>query len=54
MLITCCYRPLSGVVKQLNSYLEYVFKKTNTGNKLYFVVVDVNQNCLHYNTNLVP
>ena len=34
LLITCCYRPPSGAIKGLNSYLENVFKKANTENVL--------------------
>ena len=52
MLITCCYRPPSGAITGLNSFLENVFKKANTENKLYFVVGDFNLTCLDYNQNL--
>ena len=52
LLITCCYRPPSGTIKGLNSYLENIFKKTNTENKLCFFVGDFNLNCLYYNVNL--
>ena len=52
LLITCCYRPPSGAIKGLNSYLENIFKKANTENKLCFVVGDFNLNCLDYNENL--
>ena len=52
LLITCCYRLPSGAIKGLNSFLENVFKKTNTENKLCFVVGDLNINCLDYNKNL--
>ena len=59
MLITCYYRPPIGAIKGpigaikgLNSYLEIVFKKANTENKLCFVVGDFNLNCLDYNVNL--
>ena len=52
MLITCCYRPTSGAIIELNSFLEYVFKKANTENKPCFVVGDFNLNCLDYNENL--
>ena len=38
--------------KGLNSYLEIVFKKANTENKLCFAVGDFNLNCLDYNENL--
>ena len=52
MLITCCYRPPSGAIKGLNNFLENVFKKANTENKLCFVAGDFNLNCLDYNKNL--
>ena len=41
-IITCCYRPPSGAIKRLNSFLENVFKKANTENKLCFVAGDFN------------
>ena len=34
-IITCCYRPPSGAIKSFNSFLENVFKKANTENKLF-------------------
>ena len=40
--ITSCYRPRSGAIKGLNSFLENVFKKANTENKLCFVAGDFN------------
>ena len=52
MLITCGYRPPSGVIKGLNRFLENVLKKTNTKNKLCFVAEGFNLNCLDYNKNL--
>ena len=52
MLITCCYRPPSGAIKGLNSFLRNIFKKANTENKLCVVVCDFNLNCLDYNENL--
>ena len=52
LLNTCCYRLLSGAIKGLNSFLENIFKKANTENKLCFVVGDFNLNCLDYNENL--
>ena len=51
LLITCYYRPPSGAVKGLNSYLENIFKKANTKNKLCFAVSDFNLNYLDYNEN---
>ena len=52
LLITCCYRPPSGAIKGLNSYLENAFKKTQKENKRCFVVGDFNLNSLDYNKNL--
>ena len=52
LIITLCYRPPSGDIKGLNSFLENVFKKANTENKLCFVAGDFNLNCLDYNKNL--
>ena len=46
------YRPPIGAIKRLKNYLEIVFKKANTENKLCFVVGDFNLNCLDYNENL--
>ena len=46
LLITCCYRPPSGAIIRLNSFLENIFKKANTENKLSFIVGDSNLNCL--------
>ena len=51
LIITCCYRPQYGAIKGLNSFLENVFKKINTENKLCFVAGDFNLNCLYYNKN---
>ena len=51
LLVTCCYRPPSGANKGLNSYLENIFKKANTKNKLCFAVSDFNLNYLDYNEN---
>ena len=52
LLITCCYRPPRGAIKEFNNYLENVFKTANTENKLCFAVGDFNLNCLDYNENL--
>ena len=52
LIITCCYRPPNGDIKGLNNFLENVFKKANTENKLCFVAGDFNLNCLDYNKNL--
>ena len=52
MIITLCYKPPSGAIKGLNNFLENVFKKANTENKLGFVAGDFNLNCLDYNKNL--
>ena len=52
LLITRCYRSPIGAIKRLHSYLEIVFKKANTENKLCFVVGDFNLNCLDYNENV--
>ena len=46
LLTTCYYRWPSGAIKGLDSYLENVFKKTNTEFKLWFVDGDFNLNCL--------
>ena len=51
-IITLCYKPPSGAIKGLNSFLENFFKKVNTKNKLCFVAGDFNLNCLSYNENL--
>ena len=51
-IITLCYRTPSGAIKGLNSFLENVFKKANTENKLCFVAGNFNLNCLDYNKNL--
>ena len=48
MLTTYCYRPPSDAIKGINSYLENVFKKTNT-DKLCLVLGDFDLNCLDYN-----
>ena len=48
-LLNCCCRPPSGPIKELNSYLENIFKKANTDNKTLFVVVDFSLNCLDCN-----
>ena len=51
-IITLCYRTPSGAIKGLNSFLENVFKRANTENKLCFVAGNFNLNCLDYNKNL--
>ena len=48
VIITCYYRPPSGAIKGLNSFLENVFIKANTENKLCFVSGDVKLNRLDY------
>ena len=52
LINTLYYRPSSGVIKGLNSFLENVFKKANAENKLCFVGGEFNLNCLDYNKNL--
>ena len=52
MINTFCYTPPRGAIKGLNSFLENVFKKANTDNKLCFVAGGCNLNCLDYNKNL--
>ena len=52
LIITLCYRPPSGAIKGLNSFLENIFRKANTENKLCFVAGDFNLNCLDYDKNL--
>ena len=52
VLIACCYRPPSGVIKGLNRYLQNVFIKVNTENKFYFVISNINLYCLEYKENL--
>ena len=52
LLITCCYRPTSSAIKGLNRFLENVFKKAITENKLCFAVGDLNLNCVDYSENL--
>ena len=52
LIITLCQRLPSGTIKGLNSFLENVYKKINTENKLCFVAGDFNLNCLDYNKNL--
>ena len=39
------------LLKDLIAFLENVFKKINTENKLFFVAGDFNLNCLYYNKN---
>ena len=48
VIITCYYRSPSGAIKGLNSFLENVFIKANTENKLCFVSGDVKLNRLDY------
>ena len=52
LIITLCYRTPSVAIKGLNRFLENVFKKANTENKICFVAGDLNLNCLDYNKNL--
>ena len=40
------------MLKGLNNYLENVFKKANTGNKIYFVISNFNLSRLDYIENL--
>ena len=49
LIITLCYRLPSGAIKGLKSFLENVFQKANTENKLCFVAGDFNLNCLDFN-----
>ena len=39
LIITLCYRSPSGAIKGLNSFLENVFKKANTENKLFLLLL---------------
>ena len=52
LIITLCNRLPSGTIKGIISFLENVYKKANTENKLCFVAGDFNLNCLDYNKNL--
>ena len=52
VLIACCYRTPSCVIKWLNRYLQNVFIKVNTENKFYFVISNINLYCLEYKENL--
>ena len=38
LIITLCYRPPSGAIKGLNSFLENVFKKANTENNFLLLL----------------
>ena len=51
LIITICYRLPSCAIKGLNRFLENIFKKANTENKLCFVAGDFNLNCSDYNKN---
>ena len=51
-LITCCSRPPSGAIKDLNSYVENVFKKADTENKFCILVDNFNLNYLDFIKNL--
>ena len=52
IIVPCWYKSPSGAIKGLNSYLENVFKKANTENKLCFVVGNFSLKRLHYNESL--
>ena len=49
-LVTCCYRPPTGIVKRLIQEIEKVHRASNS-KKTIFIVGDYNLNCLDYDTN---
>ena len=51
-IITCCYRPPNGKVKNFNNHLNKIFDKAKCEKKGFFILGDVNLNCFNYNDNL--
>ena len=49
ILLSCCYRPPSGVIKHFNTFLnDVIFKKSNREKKLNYLIGDFNLDCLQY------
>ena len=51
ILLSCCYKPLKGDNDILSMFLKQVFEKSATEKKLYYLVGDLNINCLEYFEN---
>nr|XP_047127817.1 uncharacterized protein LOC124808655 [Hydra vulgaris] len=51
-ILSCCYRPPSGEIKNFNSFLcNDVIKKSNHENKFIYLVGDLNLDCFQYHVN---
>ena len=51
ILLSCCYKPPKGVSDILTRFLKQVFKKSTAEKKPYYLIVDLNINCLEYFEN---
>jgi hypothetical protein len=52
ILLSCCYRPPSGVIEQFNSFLiTDIIKKGFQEKKLNYIIGDMNLDCFEYHSN---
>ena len=51
ILLSCCFKPPKGDNDILSMFLKQVFKKSAAERKLYYLVGDLNINCLEYFKN---
>ena len=51
ILLSCCYKPPKGDNDILSMFLKQVFKKSTAEKKPYYLIGDLNINCLEYFEN---
>ena len=51
ILLSCCYKPPKGDNDILSMFLKQVFKKSTAEKKPYYLIGDLNINCLEYFKN---
>ena len=51
ILLSCCYKPPKGGNDILSMFLKQVFKKSAAEKKPYYLIGDLNVNCLDYFEN---
>ena len=51
LLLSCCYKPTKGDNDILSMLLKEVFQKSAAEKKLYYLIGDLNTNCLEYFEN---
>ena len=51
ILLSCCYKTPNGEKDILSTFLKQVLKKFIAENKPYYIIGDLNINCLQYYEN---